>query len=413
MCRGDKLNNKGFTLIETIVAMSILVLVSVPLMDSISRGMRVSRDTSSFQRAVLLGQSVTEGVRSHSVSDLCSTFVKQNTSDGSSTYLFDILDKNVYNYKGYGRLNTDDGVTYAEMPSGNSSFDGNSRKYYYGIYGVESGAKKYDVLIKLDSDKFNDINSKIIPSIVEVGSESTVVIDNTGVLNHIGDKTLKEMARENLGIGSDAKMKCRIDVYVTKHKAGQENTESDTTVARGAYHAYGDITYYVGDDYESAKAAGTFYTFLNIGEDSFDIKNKLKYMYVICNGEGLEGVNDVVCHVDAQGLEAWDSGNVDIPVAIVTSNCVDARWKLMLDNDLPYSKDSARKYLSFLTNNGSNNGVENIYTTDGVTIENFGDSGKKTRRIYELNVQVYDYQENVNQKFKTNVLSNIKSTFIR
>ena len=75
MHRGVKLNNKGFTLIETIVAMSILVLVSIPLMDSISRGMRVGRDTSSFQRAVLLGQSVTEGVRAHSVSDLCSTFV--------------------------------------------------------------------------------------------------------------------------------------------------------------------------------------------------------------------------------------------------------------------------------------------------------------------------------------------------
>ena len=154
MDRGVKLNNKGFTLIETIVAMTILVLVSVPVMDSISRGMKISRDTSSFQRAVLLGQSVTEGIKSHSVPDLCKTFVRQDK------YVFDVLDKNVYNFAGYGRLSTANGVDYSEMAiNTDTSYDANARQYYYGIYGVESGAKKYDVLVKLDSEEYNDINS--------------------------------------------------------------------------------------------------------------------------------------------------------------------------------------------------------------------------------------------------------------
>lgn len=396
MHRGEKLNNKGFTLIETIIAMSILVLVSIPLMDSISRGMRVSRDTSSFQRAVLLGQSVTEGVRSHSVSDLCSTFVMPGT------YIFDILDKNVYNYEGYGRLSTSDETSYTAMASDTSaSFNSNSRKYYYGIYGVESGAKKYDVLIKLNSDEYNDINSKIIPSIVEVGSDSTVVIDNTGSLNHIGNKTLKEMARDKLGAANY--LKCKMDIYIKKH-----NAEDSVTV--GAYHAYGNITYYTVSNLTDTYADKiNEFTFLNVGEDSFDIKNKLKYMYVICNGKDLVGVNDVIFHVNVGNLLADGSENVDIPVALVTSNCAaGTKWKITCNDT------QSREYLEFLTNNSSDeNGMSNIYTTDGTTIDNFGDSGKKIRRIYGLTVQVYDYQDNIDRKFKTKPLSSSKSAFIR
>lgn len=396
MHRGEKLNNKGFTLIETIIAMSILVLVSIPLMDSISRGMRVSRDTSSFQRAVLLGQSVTEGVRSHSVSDLCSTFVMPGT------YIFDILDKNVYNYEGYSRLSTTDETSYTTMASDTAaSFDSNSRKYYYGIYGVESGAKKYDVLIKLNSDEYNDINSKIIPSIVEVGSDSTVVIDNTGTLNHIGNKTLKEMAREKLGAANY--LKCKMDIHIKKFDA-------EDSVTEGSYHAYGDITYYtVSSPVDSYSDKINEFTFLNVGEDSFDIKNKLKYMYIICNGKDLVGVNDVIFHVDVGNLLSDGSDNADIPVALVTSFCSGGtKWQITS------SDTDSREYLQFLTNNGSDeNGMSNIYTTDGTTINNFGDSGKKIRRIYGLNVQVYDYQADMDKKFKTNPLASTNSAFIR
>lgn len=408
MHRGVKLNNKGFTLIETIVAMSILVLVSIPLMDSISRGMRVGRDTSSFQRAVLLGQSVTEGVRAHSVTDLCSTFVM------SDKYMFDILDSNVYKYEKYGRLElTPEGNSYKYMDSNvDTNVNSNSRKYYYGIAGVESGAKKYDVLIKVDSDKYNDINSKIIPSIVEVGSEGTVVIDNTGTLNNIGNKTLTEMAREKLGISSSDKMKCKMDIYITKHKAENIDDSADTSITRGAYHVYGNITYYtVSDPRDSYLAATKSYTFLNVGEDSFDINHRLNYMYVVCNGEGLEGTNDIIFHMDAKNLYEWDSKKVDIPVAIVTANCdisTNTKWKLSTaDAD---TKEAARAYLTFLTNNGSES---NIYTTEVTKIDNFGDSGKKIRRIYELTVQVYDYQSDIGNKFKTKALSDIKSALIR
>ena len=94
---------------------------------------------------------------------------------------------------------------------------------------------------------------------------------------------------------------------------------------------------------------------------------------------------------------------------MVTSFCSGGtKWQITS------SDTDSREYLQFLTNNGSDeNGMSNIYTTDGTTINNFGDSGKKIRRIYGLTVQVYDYQNNMDKKFKTKSISNTKSAFIR
>lgn len=397
MDRGVKLNNKGFTLIETIVAMTILVLVSVPIMDGISRGMKVSRDTSSYQRAVLLGQSVTEGIKAHSVDDLCKTFVYQNK------YTFDILDKNVYTLINYGRMSTSNESDFIELPSNvDSSYGANDRKYYYGIYGVESGAKKYDVLVKLDSDEYNDINSKIIPSIVEVGSESTAVIDNTGLLSHTADRDLKDIAVENLvtmtGMSAAQirnELRCKMVINIKKHN-------SSNGVTLGAYHVYGDVSYFANSQ------PSKVYTIENVGEDSFDYINKLKYLYVVCNSKYLVGTNEIEFNFEIGDLLSNGSDNVDIPVAIITSEGTTSKWEISVNGS------QSRQYLQFFTNNGSDtNGMSNIYTTDGVSIDNFGDSGKKIRRIYGLTVQVYDYHENMSDKFKSKRLANIKSAFIR
>ena len=397
MDRGVKLNNKGFTLIETIVAMTILVLVSVPIMDGISRGMKVSRDTSSYQRAVLLGQSVTEGIKAHSVDDLCKTFVYQNK------YTFDILDKNVYTLINYGRMSTSNESDFIELPSNvDSSYGANDRKYYYGIYGVESGAKKYDVLVKLDSDEYNDINSKIIPSIVEVGSESTAVIDNTGLLSHTADRNLKDIAVENLvtmtGMSAAQirnELRCKMVINIKKHN-------SSNGVTLGAYHVYGDVSYFANSQ------PSKVYTIENVGEDSFDYINKLKYLYVVCNSKYLVGTNEIEFNFEIGDLLSNGSDNVDIPVAIITSEGTTSKWEISVNGS------QSRQYLQFFTNNGSDtNGMSNIYTTDGVSIDNFGDSGKKIRRIYGLTVQVYDYHENMSDKFKSKRLANIKSAFIR
>lgn len=379
MDRGVKLNNKGFTLIETIVAMTVLVLVSVPLMDTFSRSLVMTRKTSSYQRAVLLGQSVTEGVKAHSVTDLCQTFVKPDK------YHFDILDRNTFTFSGYERLQMSSGAsggfqTYPGQPTST-----NDRVYYYGIYGISNGARTYDALITLDSEKYNDINSRIIPTIVNMGSVSTAVIDNTGQLNNMGN--LATQAKTTLGNPSD--MKCKMDIFIKKyHQDG---------VSKGGYYIYANVTY-------SSVSKGKTVTYKHVGDKAYDNKNKLKYVYVICNAAGLGSMDNYINFtITVEG----DDSEVNIPIALVSSNTsAVAKWQLGTMNG------NYRKYLQFLTNDGDT-GIVNIYQANPTDRKNFGDSGQKIRRLYNLKVDVYEAQSSLSTRFRGVPISSTNSAFIR
>jgi prepilin-type N-terminal cleavage/methylation domain-containing protein len=384
MERGVNSNNKGFTLIETIVAMTILVLVSIPLMDTFSRSLVMTRNSSSYQRAVLLGQSVTEGVKAHSVGDLCLTFVKPDK------YHFDILDDNTFDYTGYERLKKTaiSGDTFQTYPGQPATT--NDRIYYYGIYGVSNGSRTYDALIELDSEKYNDINSRIIPTIVNMGSKSTAVIDNTGQLNNMDN--LAQVAYNDMGYPSD--MTCEMSIFIKRY--------DPNGVSKGGYYIYANVKY-------SSASKGTSRTYKHIGDKAFDNINKLKYVYVICNADKLYGKvdNKIKINIDVQGI----GDDVNIPIAMVSSNTNANRgWYL----DTPTGANW-RKYLQFLTNDGET-GITNIYTVQpafGDNRGNLGDSGQKIRRLYNLKVKVYEAQPSLDKRFIGDPISETNSAFIR
>ena len=101
----NKLNNKGFTLVEVLIAMSVLVIVSIPMLDTLAGTSVMTRKSSTRQRATLLAQSITEGVKRYSTLDLCTAFV---VSPGTKTYTqlenFPVLNRNNYIFEGFDRL---------------------------------------------------------------------------------------------------------------------------------------------------------------------------------------------------------------------------------------------------------------------------------------------------------------------
>ena len=109
-----------------------------------------------------------------------------------------------------------------------------------------------------------------------------------------------------------------------------------------------------------------------------------------------------------------DVTDVDIPISLVTSNTeLHNKWTISATgvNGINY-----RDYISFSTNDGSESGISNIYAIqDPLTgnLENFGDSGKKIRRLYKLKVEIYDYQANAANKFKGEPIVTTNSAFIR
>lgn len=94
--RGRKLNNKGFSLVEVLVAMVILAIISVPILSSFSRAAKVNAKARRQENANVAASSVVEQFKSSSLNELKETF-NGNYSVNNGVYNF-----NIYNSVGEG-----------------------------------------------------------------------------------------------------------------------------------------------------------------------------------------------------------------------------------------------------------------------------------------------------------------------
>ncbi len=79
-------DNRGFTLIELIVAIAVIAVLSVPLLNSFSFSARVNRNSAQLQNAENAAQELLEVTRAVSSKDVFSTVLNSMDSDGIYTY---------------------------------------------------------------------------------------------------------------------------------------------------------------------------------------------------------------------------------------------------------------------------------------------------------------------------------------
>ena len=266
-----KINNKGFSLVEVIIAMTVLVIVSIPMLDTLSGTTVVTRKSSNRQRATLLAQSITEGVKRYSTKDLCKAFVDPGLSKSADEIInFPILDSKSFTFSDFNRLEPS-GAGY----STSTKLSENSKKYYYGIIGIQTGVSTYDALIKLDSEIYDDVNAEVIPEIVNIGAPGTGLIDISGLYNGIDilkDVQNKVESTDNpLKQTFDAKkIKVKTNVVIQKHHKDQYGNPNVS------YEIYGNVIYEY--NYGSKKVE---YKYNYLVSRTLDSKQKLNYVYVL------------------------------------------------------------------------------------------------------------------------------------
>lgn len=137
--RGSKLNNKGMTLIEVLIAMIIVSVVTVPLMYSFVQVARTNAKGRELQQTSVIAQTVMENCKAYNVEDMIQLFDDSDFLTG--TY----ADSCSYNY--------------VEPAAG-----GNIHHFY--IKGIAADNKLYGVHIRLTPmmtqtiDKYDNINSR-------------------------------------------------------------------------------------------------------------------------------------------------------------------------------------------------------------------------------------------------------------
>lgn len=165
-------NNKGFTLVELLIAIAILGIIVGPFMKSFVTAAKTNAKAQQIQNATLLATNIMEEVKANSMGDLAFQFNYPKRSDGSSR--FDVMNtytsayeltmkngslQNVTKYLKNEVTNNRDYVTasvlyedYQENKEDEYEFLGQkSGTYYYIMEGLKSGKTEYDALITMDS----------------------------------------------------------------------------------------------------------------------------------------------------------------------------------------------------------------------------------------------------------------------
>jgi len=246
-----KLNNKGVSIVEVIVALTIFTIVTLPLLTSFGQASKVNIRAKKTQRATSLAQNVMESVKSYATKyaesknpnpegnelDLTKIFKKDSQADGT-----DIITSSMYTGYTLNELKLLDENKY-EI----GSPQGRTNQYYYGIFNVCDKSNKFDVIIKYDAQPdeidpnhrtYKGVNSYALSPILSNKATSVVEVDTTGNVVKQDINTLPTVNRkvkiqikhltnkkDTTNTKESSKAKYAINVFI------DESTEKDKTLS--------------------------------------------------------------------------------------------------------------------------------------------------------------------------------------
>lgn len=74
MRKGRRMDNNGLTLVELLIAITILAIITVPLLHAFVSSARVNRKAKQTQRLTTMGQDIMEGLKAYSIEELAYEF---------------------------------------------------------------------------------------------------------------------------------------------------------------------------------------------------------------------------------------------------------------------------------------------------------------------------------------------------
>ncbi len=181
MRRCKRIDNKGMSLVELLIAVTILAIIVVPLLHAFVSSARVNRKSKQTQRLTTMGQDIMEGIKAYSVEDLAYEFDYPTVSSCSahpsgfqliSPVMLDASNSRIMELTMasgvYSQVNTTTTPKQSILESGtapnieykfdDTKFD-NHTPYYFAVTNISSerstaGSYKADILITVDPRKY-------------------------------------------------------------------------------------------------------------------------------------------------------------------------------------------------------------------------------------------------------------------
>lgn len=178
--KSGKLNNLGFSLVELIISIAILVIIMTPLMNNFFRAKMINNKAEDLQVQSNLAANIMEGLRTISMPDTIDQFNIDFLGSGD----FDIIP--VVDSEGN---TTADEVMRLMLESGvykeySEPLPEEQTAYYFAIHGVKIGGSAYDALIKIDSSPYkntiNKMNNYYMPDVINLNEKSNGLLFSNG-----------------------------------------------------------------------------------------------------------------------------------------------------------------------------------------------------------------------------------------
>lgn len=223
-----KKDNKGMTLIELLVAITMLAVVISPFMKTFVISARQNNKARETFRATTVAQNLMEGLEAFTLEDICIQ-VNKNTGPDSMLY----RPNGYLEHAEIGAEKSGNGLTGSDYIFQNSSSD----KYEIGIKGIEEDGKKYDAKILLDASGYATMNQDADFS-VDIMNEATDVIyelsqeDDKAIIDNVSERWKKTKRTFSIAIKQqNEKKNVQVDIKVTYNYPKQNggSTESKTS----------------------------------------------------------------------------------------------------------------------------------------------------------------------------------------
>lgn len=148
--RRQRSSNAGFSLVEILIAVTILAIIVIPLLHMFVTSTRINVKSRQMQRATTVAQDIMEGLKAYNLEEVRAQFAPPEGVSPSTYY---------YPSNGFYVLNTNliqGGVR--EITELGPDVTG-EEVYYFGIENLKIQGGEYDALIKLDASTYG-ANSK-------------------------------------------------------------------------------------------------------------------------------------------------------------------------------------------------------------------------------------------------------------
>lgn len=140
------INNKGFTLVELLIAITILVVIVVPILASIVTSMKVNKKSDDLLNETAVAQTFMEGMQNMKLEEIAEQFSDVTNAGAALSFLPAGMGGTVHKeYQNSFTLNNGSYV-FQKSTTGNV--------YTFGVKDVVYDNKKYDVKVTLDASDY-------------------------------------------------------------------------------------------------------------------------------------------------------------------------------------------------------------------------------------------------------------------